>query len=43
MTPLPAGNEIKLKLGAYGAMLYRFPTARLPKRLKVSSGPLPGM
>jgi hypothetical protein len=43
MTPLPAGNEIKLKLGAYGAMLYRFPTARLPKRLKVSSGLLPGM
>lgn len=41
MTPLAPGNEIKVQLGPYGAMLYRFPTARQPQRLKVSSGPLP--
>lgn len=43
MTPLPAGNDVRMKLGPYGGMLYRFPAARLPKRQKVSSGPLPAL
>jgi hypothetical protein len=43
MTPLTPGNEIKVQLGPYGAMFYRFPAARPPRRLKVSSGPLPSL
>ncbi len=37
------GNRVRLRLEPYGAMLFRFPEARLPRRLPAARGALPNL
>jgi hypothetical protein len=41
ITPASAGEGIAVKLAPYGGVFFRATQARLPRRLKVESGPLP--
>lgn len=42
-TEVASAEAVPLSLEAYGGVLLRFPTARLPRRFSVGSGPLPGL
>ena len=41
LAPIEKGQDVPLELGAYGAMVYRFATPRLPRRFPVKDGALP--
>ena len=41
VTPVASGEGIRVKLEPYGGVFFTAPERRLPRRLKVESGPLP--
>ena len=43
MTPVGADGQVKLRLGPYGAVLLRYAESRLPQRLSITTGALPGL
>ncbi len=43
MTQVGADGQVKLRLGPYGAVLLRYPESKLPQRLPISTGALPGL
>jgi len=43
MTPLPAGGEVPVSLDAYGGVFLRYAAARMPRRLTMAEGRLPGL
>jgi alpha-L-rhamnosidase len=43
MTPVGADGRVKVRLGGYGAVLLRYEKSKLPRRLRVATGALPGM